>query len=183
MTVHILGIAGSLRRGSTNRALLRAAAELAPEGVIVDVVEIGDLPLYNWDVEQEHGFPEPVQRFRSQVAAADALLIATPEYNNSMPGALKNAIDWGSRGGAEAPINEKPTAIMGAAGRLGSVRAQMHLRTVLLNNDLKVVQVPEVLVAAGDSFTDGELTSERHRDQIRRLLDNLLEIVEAERAR
>lgn len=182
MTVHILGIAGSLRRGSTNRALLRAAAELAPEGVTVDIAEIGDLPLYNWDLEQEHGFPEPVQRFRSRVAAADALLIATPEYNNSLPGALKNAIDWASRGGKEAPIKDKPAALMGAAGRLGSVRAQMHLRTVLLHGNLQVVQQPEVLVPSGDNFTDGELTSERYRDQIRRLLDNLLEIVEGERA-
>ena len=179
MTVNILGIPGSLRRDSLNRSLLRAAAEMAPEGVSIEIADIGDIPLYNWDHEQEHGFPESVQRFRRQIVEADALLIATPEYNNSMPGALKNAIDWASRGGAEAPINHKPAAIMGAAGRLGSVRAQMHLRTVLLHNDLKVVQQPEVLVAAGDNFTDGELTSERYRDQIRRLLGRLLEVVES----
>lgn len=183
MTVNILGIPGSLRRDSLNRSLLLAAAELAPEGVSVQVADIGDIPLYNWDIEQEQGFPEPVQRFRRQVAEADALLIATPEYNNSMPGALKNAIDWTTRGGRDAPINEKPAAIMGAAGRLGSVRAQMHLRTVLLHNDLKVVQKPEVLIAGGDNFTDGVLTNERYRDQIRRLLDGLLEIVEVGRLR
>jgi chromate reductase len=179
MTVNILGISGSLRRNSLNRSLLRVAAEMAPEGVIFEVADIGDMPMYNWDLEQEHGFPPSVARFRQQISEVDALLIATPEYNNSIPGALKNAIDWASRGGAEAPINHKPAAIMGAAGRLGSVRAQMHLRTVLLHNDLEVVQQPEVLIAAGDNFTDGELTNERHRDQIRRLLDQLLEIVEA----
>lgn len=182
MTVNILGIPGSLRRDSLNRALLRAASEIAPDGVTIEVAEIGDLPLYNWDVEQEEGFPESVTRFRSQIAEADALLIATPEYNNSMPGALKNAIDWASRGGRNAPINEKPAAIMGAAGRLGSVRAQLHLRTVLMNNDLRVVQKPEVLVAGGANFTDGELTEERYRDQIRRLLESLLELVERERS-
>ncbi len=183
MTINVLGIPGSLRRDSLNRALLRAAVEMAPKGVEIEVAEIGDLPLYNWDVEMEQGFPESVQRFRDQVAQADALLIATPEYNNSIPGPLKNAIDWASRGGPDAPIKEKPAALMGAAGRLGSVRAQMHLRTVLLHGDLRVVQKPEVLVPGGDNFTSGELTSERYRDQIRRLLDALLTIVAKESAR
>jgi len=183
MTINVLGIPGSLRRDSLNRALLRAAVEVAPEGVEIEVAEIGDLPLYNWDLEQEQGFPESVERFRDQVAQADALLIATPEYNNSIPGALKNAIDWASRGGRDAPINEKPAALMGAAGRLGSVRAQMHLRTVLMHNDLRVVQKPEVLVAGGDNFADGELTNERYRDQVRRLLDALLATVGEEIAR
>ena len=182
MTTNILGIPGSLRRDSLNRALLRAASEVVPDGVTIEVAEIDDLPLYNWDVEQEQGFPESVARFRSRIAEADALLIATPEYNNSMPGALKNAIDWASRGGRNAPISEKPAAIMGAAGRLGSVRAQLHLRTVLMNNDLRVVQKPEVLVSGGANFTDGELTEERYRDQIRRLLESLLELVERERS-
>ena len=145
MTINILGIPGSLRRDSLNRSLLRAAGDLLPEGMSLEVADISDLPLYNWDDEQESGFRPSVQRFRDQVAAADGLLIATPEYNNSMPGALKNAIDWASRG-PESPLNGKPAAIMGAAGRLGSVRAQMHLRTVLMHNDLKVVQRPEVLV-------------------------------------
>lgn len=176
MTTTIVGIAGSLRRGSTNKSLLRAAAAVLPEDTMLELADISDLPLYNWDVEQEAGYPESVQRFRQQIAAADALLIATPEYNNSMPGALKNAIDWASRGGADSPLNHKPAAIMGAAGRLGSVRAQMHLRTVLMNNQLRVVQSPEVLVPGGDSFTDGELTSERYIDQIRRLVVALVEL-------
>ena len=170
----ILGIAGSLRRASTNRALLRAAGELLPDGVELTIADISEIPIYNWDDEQEFGYAEPVQRFRDEIANADALLIATPEYNNSIPGALKNAIDWASRGGADSPLNHKPAAIMGAAGRLGSVRAQMHLRTVLMNNDLKVVQSPEVLVPVRDGFTDGELTHERYRDQVRRLVAALV---------
>lgn len=174
MTTTILGISGSLRRGSLNRALLRAAAELIPADVRLEVADISDLPLYNWDVEQELGFPGSVQRFRDQVASADALLIATPEYNNSIPGALKNAIDWASRGGADSPLNEKPAAIMGAAGRLGSVRAQMHLRTILMHNDLQVVQKPEVLVPGRDAFEAGELVHDRYRDQVRRLLEALV---------
>lgn len=178
MTIHILGISGSLRRDSLNRALLRAVRGLLPEGVEMAVADISDLPLYNWDVEQASGFPDPVLRFRSEVADADGLLIATPEYNNSMPGALKNAIDWASRGGPDSPLTRKPTAIMGAAGRLGSVRAQMHLRTVLLHNDLQVVQRPEVLVSAGSNFTDGELTNERYLEQIRRLCNGLVDLIE-----
>ena len=172
--MNILGIAGSLRRASTNRALLRAAGEMLPDGAQLTIADISDIPIYNWDDEQEFGYPESVQRFRDQVAAADALLFATPEYNNSIPGALKNAFDWASRGGAESPINHKPAAIMGAAGRLGSVRAQMHLRTVLMHNDLKVVQSPEVLIPVSDGFTDGELTHERYRDQVRRLVTALV---------
>jgi chromate reductase len=176
MTTNILGIPGSLRRDSLNRSLLRAAANQLPEDTELTIADISDLPLYNWDVEQESGFPDSVVRFRSQVAAADGLLIATPEYNNSMPGALKNAIDWASRG-PESPLDGKPAAIMGAAGRLGSVRAQMHLRTVLMHNDLKVVQSPEVLVPGGSNFTDGELSNERYRDQIKRLLAGLMKLI------
>lgn len=178
MTTTILGIPGSLRRGSINRALLRAAAGVLPTDTTIEIADISDLPLYNWDVEQESGYPESIVRFRNQIASSDALLIATPEYNNSMPGVLKNAIDWASRGGADSPLNHKPAAIMGAAGRLGSIRAQMHLRTVLMNNQLRVVQSPEVLVPGGDAFTDGELTNERYIDQIRRLIAALVALVD-----
>ena len=176
MTTTILGISGSLRRGSHNRALLRAAERLLPEDPKLEVADISDLPIYIWDVEQEQGYPASVQRFRRQMAEADALLIATPEYNNSIPGALKNAIDWASRGGAEAPLRRKPAAIMGAAGRLGSVRAQMHLRTIFLHGDLRVVQSPEVLVSGGEPFQEGELVDERHLDQIRRLVAALVDL-------
>ena len=113
MIYRILGIPGSLRRSSLNRSLLDAAAEVMPDNGKLELADLSDVPLYNWDVEQELGFPEPVQRFRQQIAEADGLLFATPEYNYSMPGALKNALDWASRGGGEAPINRKPAAIMG----------------------------------------------------------------------
>ncbi len=176
MTTTILGISGSLRRGSHNRALLRAADRVLPADTKLEVADISDFPIYNWDMEQEQGYPESVQRFRKQMAEADALLIATPEYNNSIPGALKNAIDWASRGGAESPLNHKPAAIMGAAGRLGSVRAQMHLRTILQHNDLRVVQRPEVLVSGGEPFAEGELVDDRYLDQIRRLVAALVEL-------
>jgi chromate reductase len=175
MANKILGISGSLRRDSTNRALLRLAATLVPDGTKLELSDISDLPLYNWDLEQEVGMPDPVRRFRDQIAAADALLIATPEYNYSLPGALKNALDWASRGGADSPLNGKPAAIMGAAGRLGSVRAQMHLRTVLMHNDLDVVQKPEVLIPVREAFVDGELVNERYVDQVRRLVGALIE--------
>ena len=178
MTTNILGICGSLRRASTNRALLRTAATMLPEGAELEIADISEFPLYNWDLEQENGIPEPVQRFRDQVADADALLIATPEYNYSMPGALKNALDWASRGGSDAPLNKKPAAIMGAAGRLGSVRAQMHLRSVLMHSDLNVVQKPEVLIPVREAFVDGELVNERYLDQVKRLVAALLDLVD-----
>ena len=181
MSVKILGVSGSLRRDSLNRSLLRAAGRLLPDHVTLVDGDISELPLYNWDVEQEMGFPDSVVRFRQLIAEADGLLIATPEYNFSMPGALKNALDWASRGGPESPLTRMPAAIMGAAGRLGSVRAQIHLRTVLLHNDLRVVQKPEVLVPGGEAFQDGELVGERYLDQITRLTDGLLEIIAASR--
>lgn len=177
MTHTILGIPGSLRRGSLNRALLRVAADLLPESAELEIADLSDLPLFNWDLEQEVGYPDSVLRVRSQIQGADGLLIATPEYNYSMPGALKNALDWASRGGADSPLNRKPAAIMGAAGRLGSVRAQMHLRTALMHNELQVVQKPEVLVPVSEAFVDGELVSERYRDQIRRLLVGLIDLI------
>lgn len=181
MTTNILGIPGSLRRDSLNRSLLAAAGRLLPDGARLQMADLSGLPLYNWDVEQESGFPDPVARFRNQIAAADGLLIATPEYNHSMPGVLKNAIDWASRGGADSPLNDMAAAIMGAAGRLGSVRAQLHLRTVLMHNNLKVVQKPEVLIAGGDSFSAGKLTNDRHLDQIKRLVTALCGLIEANR--
>lgn len=179
MIYRILGIPGSLRRDSLNRSLLRTAAELMADNGKLEMADLSDLPIYNWDLEQEFGFPEPVRRFRTQIAEADGLLFATPEYNFSMPGALKNALDWASRGGPDAPINHKPAAIMGAAGRLGSVRAQMHLRTVLMHNDLRVVQKPEVLIPGSEAFADGELTHDRYRDQVQRLCAALIELIEA----
>jgi chromate reductase, NAD(P)H dehydrogenase (quinone) len=123
-----LGIAGSLRRGSYNRSLIRAAIELAPAGTTVIPYDLMDLPMYNGDVEAE-GDPEAVAAFKHAINAADSLLIATPEYNHCVPGVLKNAIDWASRPARSSVLTGKPVAIMGATpGSGGTARAQAHLR-------------------------------------------------------
>jgi chromate reductase len=167
--ITVLGISGSLRRGSHNTAALREAGSVAPDDVTVELVSIGDLPIYNADVEREHGFPDPVQRFRDEIAAADGLLIATPEYNYSVTGALKNALDWASR--RPSPLDRAPAAILGVGGRLGTARSQQHLRDILRHNDLQVVTKPEVLIPGGRSkFDGGRLNDERTLDQIRRLM-------------
>ncbi|WP_431857697.1 NADPH-dependent FMN reductase [Azospirillum sp.] len=170
--VRVLGFAGSLRRGSFNRALLRLAVEAAPEGLEIDVFDIAPIPLYNGDVEAA-GFPEPVQAFRERIRAADALLIACPEYNYSMPGVLKNAIDWASRG-ADQPFAGKPLAIMGAGGGLGTGRSQYHLRQTCVYLDMHPLNKPEVLVRAAESFNpDGSLKDEAVRGRVVALLTAL----------
>ncbi|MDQ2801726.1 MAG: NAD(P)H-dependent oxidoreductase, partial [Pseudomonadota bacterium] len=124
-TVHILGIAGSLRRGSFNAAALRAAETLAPDGMHFEHADLGSIPLYTEDLKQQ-GYPPPVEELRRRVAAADGVLIATPEYNYSVPGVLKNAIDWVSRP-PQPPFDGKPVALMSASPSiLGAARAQYH---------------------------------------------------------
>lgn len=177
----VVGVSGSLREGSYNTALLRVAAEVAPSGMSVEIADISDLPIYNGDIERAEGFPEPVERFRTQLRAADGLLLATPEYNYSVTGAMKNAIDWASR--RPSPLDLKPAAILGAGGGSGTARAQRHLREILEHNALQVVSEPQVLVArARQYFTDGELTDQTLRDQIRNLLDALLKTLEEAKA-
>lgn len=177
----VLGVSGSLRRGSYNTELLRAAAEVAPQNMTVDIADISDLPVYNADIETEQGFPESVERFRSQIAEADGLLFATPEYNYSVTGAMKNAIDWASR--HPSPLDYKPAAIFGAGGGSGTARAQRHLRDILRHNDLRVVTEPEVLVArARQYFSEGKLTDATVRGEIRMLLNALLETLEQSEA-
>src|SRR5579863_4168325 len=122
-TVRILGVAGSLRKGSFNRATLRTAQEMAPAGMTIDIFDIAPIPLYNEDVRQQ-GFPLPVEEFRARIKEADGLLIITPEYNYSIPGVLKNAIDWASRPYGDSAWSDKPVAMMGASvGTLGTARA------------------------------------------------------------
>ncbi len=176
-TLHVLAISGSLRRGSYNTALLRAAADIAPESMKIDIYQIGDLPLFDADLEAA-GNPDPVTRFRTAVTEADALLLATPEYNWSTTGALKNAIDWASRGGAEAPLNHKPAAILGAGGRFGTLRAQLHLREILSHNQVRLVGEPQMQVsmASAKFESDGNLEHERTIDQLGRLLVALEEL-------
>ncbi len=164
MTVHVLGIAGSLRRGSYNRALLHAAMSLAPEGMEIVEAEIRDIPFYDADREAE-GFPEPVRILRSRIASADALLIATPEYIYSVPGVLKNTIDWLSRA-PDPPLSRKPTAIMGAStGMIGTARAQGHLRQIASGE--RHVDAEQARGSrddgAGEVQPQGELTDERTR--------------------
>src|SRR5579859_2585336 len=129
MGTKVLGIAGSLRKGSYNKLALRAAVELKPADMEIESFDIAPIPLYDEDL-RERGFPPVVQDLREKIRSADALLIVTPEHNYSMPGVLKNAIDWASRP-PQQPLNGKPAAIMGAStGRLGTARAQYHLRQI-----------------------------------------------------
>ena len=169
--VRLLGVSGSLRKGSYNTALLRAASELLPEGMTLEIFDLSSIPLYNDDV-RALGFPKPVQEFRDRIAAADALLIATPEYNFSIPGVLKNAIDWASRP-PDPPLNGRPVGIMGAStGNFGTVRAQMHLRQVCVFCNMFPLNKPEVLVMrAKEKFdANGRLIDETARGFIRDML-------------
>ena len=170
-----LGIAGSLRRASYNRGLIRAAAAAAPDGVTVIPYELGELPMFNWDVEAD-GDPSAVADLKQAIATSDALLIATPEYNHCVPGVLKNAIDWASRPARESVLTDKPVAIMGAStGRGGTARAQAHLRDGLSYTNGLVLPLPELLVGvAREKFDEhGDLTDAGVRAELRDLLVSL----------
>jgi chromate reductase len=176
--MRLLGIAGSLRQGSYNRALLRAARKLAPAGVEIAQFDLRDLPPYDGDVEAA-GDPEPVSAFKDAIRASDALLIATPEYNRGVPGVLKNAIDWASRPPFASPLAGKPVAIMGAStGFGGTARAQQQLRDALEFPRAAVLDEPRVL--APEAFLrfdeSGELVDENVRAQVAALLDALLHV-------
>src|SRR6202166_3591849 len=133
--VHILGMAGSLRRASYNRAALRAASTLVPEGATLESIDLDGIPAFNQDEEQNP--PATVVTLRKRVREADAILIVTPEYNYSIPGILKNAIDWASRPHGDSAWSGKPAAIMGASlGAIGTARAQQHLRQILVTLNL-----------------------------------------------
>ncbi|MFG1350301.1 NADPH-dependent FMN reductase [Xanthobacter autotrophicus] len=158
-------LVGSVRKGSLNAALARALADLAPEGVKIALLpSVADMPLYDGDIETA-GFPGQVSAVGDRVKAADALIIVTPEYNYSVPGGLKNALDWLSRLKTQ-PLKGKPTLIMSASpGSMGGARAQYHLRQVLVAVDAHVMNAPEVMVAqAHTKITDGVLTDPGTRD-------------------
>ncbi|HEX5325927.1 MAG TPA: NADPH-dependent FMN reductase [Acetobacteraceae bacterium] len=166
-TVHVLGISGSLRRGSFNSAALRAAQELAPQGLAIETFDISPIPVYNEDVRQQ-GFPPPVEDLRRRIKAADGVLIVTPEYNYSIPGVLKNTIDWVSRP-PEQPFDGKPIAIMGASvGALGTARAQYHLRQSFVFMNGHVMNRPEVMIMQATNKFDanGKLIDQPTRDFI-----------------
>ena len=169
----ILALAGSLRQGSYNRGLLRAAAELAPAWVEVQFFDIGTLPFFNEDLEAA-GDPELVRRFKEAIRAANAVLIATPEYNGAVPGVLANAIDWASRPTGRSVLRNKPVAVMGAVlGRSGSANAQAALRGVLSRVGAVVVPDPQVLVPQASRLFDEQvnLRDEATREEIRQLIE------------
>ncbi len=153
MDVRILGISGSLRERSYNTALLREAARLAPEGVTIELADLAGIPLYSGDLEAESGYPTAVETFREAIRGADAILISTPEYNFSVTGVLKNALDWASRG-SDSPLNEKIAAVMGAGGRFGTARAQLHLREILMHNRVLVLPRELLVSRAWEEFDD-----------------------------
>lgn len=159
-TINVLALCGSLRRHSTNRGLIRHAAAHAPEGMVIVEGELGDLPFYNADLADK---PAAVLRLFDQMAAADALLLACPEYNYSIAPALKNALDWASREPDNRLLAGKPVAIMGAGGGMGTSRAQYHLRQVCVFLDLHPLNKPEVFANAFSGAFDsaGTLTDER----------------------
>lgn len=175
----ILGFAGSLRKGSYNRALLRAAAEVVPSEATLEIVDLSPIPPFNADLESD--MPAPVKDFKARIRAADAILIATPEYNYSIPGVLKNAIDWASRPYGDNAFERKPVAIMSAStGMLGGARAQYHLRQSFLFLNMYAVQRPEVFVTfAPQKFDEnGKLLDEKARQLIHDLLHALVEWTE-----
>jgi len=173
--IRILGIAGSLRRKSYNRAALRAAQALVPKDAVLDIIDLDGIPVFSEDDERQP--PAKVVEFKKRIREADAILLVTPEYNYSIPGGLKNAIDWASRPYGDSAWTGKPAALMGASiGRLGTARAQYHLRQVFVFLNVYAVNQPEVMIGnAAEQFdAEGNLTNETTKDLIRQLLDNLV---------
>jgi len=167
----VLGISGSLRKGSLNSGVLLAAQALAPAELKIELCDISQIPLYNEDIYKQ-GFPAAVEAFRERVRAADALLIATPEYNHSIPGVLKNVIDYASRPPTQ-PFDGKPAMIVGASpGVTGTARAQEHLRQALSILNVAILPTPEVLIGGAlTKFNDqGELTDEKTKEFLKKNL-------------
>ena len=165
--MRLLGISGSLRRGSYNTALLRVAETLAPQDVVLEIFDLSDLPMYNGDLEAD-GDPAAVSDLKRAIREADGIVFASPEYNHSFSGAIKNAIDWASRDRAPGSLFGKPATIMGAGGMSGTSRAQMHLENVLSETGSLVMTKPGVLIAnPWDKFdADGRLEDEGTRKVI-----------------
>jgi len=173
--ISILGFAGSLRKGSYNKSLLRAAQEMVPENATLEVFDLERIPPFNQDLENQP--PEKVKEFKTKIRSADAILIATPEYNYSIPGVLKNAIDNASRPYGDNAFNGKPAAIMGASiGMLGTARAQYHLRQSMVFLNMFPLNQPEVMVPFVQEKIDqnGRLTDQKTREKIKELLEALI---------
>ncbi len=178
-TCKLLGIAGSLRSASTNRGLLRAAQNQLPEGASLEIADLNDIPFYNQDITVK---PASVERVLAQIAAADGLVLASTEYNYSLAPALKNILDWASREPNNALLAGKPVAIMGAAGGMGSSRAQYHLRQICVFLDLQVLTKPEVFANAfsGSFDAEGNLIDEKLQQLIAKQMLALCQKVRAD---
>ncbi len=179
--IHLAAVSGSLRKDSFNTKLLRAAASLLPGDMTMEIVSWADIPLYNGDLDKPaaENRPGSVNIFRQKLAEADGLLIASPEYNYSMPGALKNALDWASRG-ENSPLEGKPVALVGATpGKWGTARMQLDFQAIFLYMNMKPVYKPEVLVAeAGKKFDrDGRLSDEPTKKFLQQKLEALRELI------
>jgi len=179
--IQLVGLSGSLRKGSFNTMLLNAAAQLLPTDVSMEIISIGDIPLYNADLDlpAAQQRPRTVEHFRKMLAGADGILISSPEYNYSIPGGLKNAIDWASRG-EDSPLVRKPVAVIGTTtGLWGTVRMQMAFHNVFLYLDMKPVYKPEVLVAQAEKKfdKDGRLIDEMAKKLIKQKLEALKEMI------
>lgn len=181
-TVNILGIVGSLRQGSLNRKILNLAIEMKPDNMHIEQFDLAPLPFYNQDLVVDKRFPQPVQAWREALRRADGLLVACPEYNYSVTGVLKNALDWGSRPdpgeppGSPYPLRGKPAALMGVGGRYGTVRSQLHFRQIAVFLDMPVMLRPEVYVTTvpQPAFDEeGRLINETSRQLIEQLVHNL----------
>ncbi|MGH7131245.1 MAG: NADPH-dependent FMN reductase [Phycisphaerales bacterium] len=173
--LRILAFAGSLRRESFNRSLLRAAKELAPPDMTIEIFDLAEIPLYNGDVEDK-GDPAPVAALKQAIRAADGVLIVTPEYNHGLPAVTKNAVDWASRPPGKPALDGKPVGIIGASpGIVGTARAQDQLRQVLVNTASFCMPHPEVLVFKAHEKFDaaGKLTDEKTREHITKHLTAL----------
>jgi len=173
--MNILGFAGSLRKDSYNKALLRAAMELLPKDATLEIFDLEEMSPFNQDLETR--MPDKVKVFKTRIRKADAILIATPEYNYSIPGVLKNAIDWASRPSGDNSFEGKPVAVMSASpGMLGGARAQYHLRQIFVSLDMHPLNRPEVIVPLADDKIDdkGRVTDEKTKERIKDLIENLV---------
>jgi chromate reductase len=172
--LRFLGFVGSLRKGSYNKALMRAVTQLLPENVALEVFDISEFPLFNQDFERTP--PPQVKEFKAKIRVADALLIASPEYNYSIPGVLKNAIDWASRPPSDNVFDGKPVAIMSAStSKLGGGRMQYHLRQSFVWLNMHPINRPEFMLANAASYFDseGNLTDEDTKKRLRELIESL----------
>ncbi len=179
----ILAVSGSLRKGSYNSAALRAAQEVAPAGVTIEIADISDIPMYNDDVRSA-GLPASCQRLRAQMAAADAVLFAVPEYNYAVASPLKNAFDWVSRP-PDQPLNMKAVGLISASGGpLGGVRAQYAMRHMLIATNSFCVNNPQVVIGAAQTKFDenGKFNDQMGRDLIKQLIESLVKLAKQLRA-